>query len=300
MGYIYSIKSKINGKFYIGLTNNWKNRKRQHFCGLRNNKHDNSYLQNHYNKYGPDCFEFEIIEEYDNEFLPEREQYWIKYYNSFNREFGFNLTTGGEKPEFSEETRQKISQNKKNKQKLYVYDLNGNLINIFNSIIECASKLNLNRTGINQAIKNNSRCGNFLFSKSLSEKIDPYKKKIKYNYKNTYVYDKNGILLSKHCSITDAAKCYNISMSCCYLAYKNNFLVNKKYYFSPLLDFEIPKKIKTVKPCYVYQNSVLIKTFNSLKETANFYDINFDNLRGYIERKTIHKKLGLLFSTKKL
>jgi len=50
-------------------------------------------MQNSYNKYGEDSFEWEVIEYCDPEFLDEREIFWIEYYNTYND--GFNLTTGG-------------------------------------------------------------------------------------------------------------------------------------------------------------------------------------------------------------
>jgi len=53
------------------------------------------------NEHGVDNFTFEVIEEVDNDRLPEREQYWIKYYNTYVPN-GYNLTIGGEgTPSFS-------------------------------------------------------------------------------------------------------------------------------------------------------------------------------------------------------
>lgn len=59
--YIYSIKNIINNKRYIGQTVNIKKRKSYHFWSLNNNRHFNSKLQNDFNKYGFDNFEFKIL-----------------------------------------------------------------------------------------------------------------------------------------------------------------------------------------------------------------------------------------------
>lgn len=46
------------------------------------------------NKYGIEHFSIELIEECSEQNICEREQYWIKYYDSFNN--GYNATLGGD------------------------------------------------------------------------------------------------------------------------------------------------------------------------------------------------------------
>ena len=70
------------------------------------NKHKNTKMQNHYNKYGLDDFIFEILEECSLEDKLHREQYYI---NTLNPWFNINLVAGnttGRK--FSEETLYKL------------------------------------------------------------------------------------------------------------------------------------------------------------------------------------------------
>jgi hypothetical protein len=52
-------------------------------------------LQNAYNTYGTGNFTIEIIEECTEENLDEREIYWIDFYHSYDREYGYNKTKGG-------------------------------------------------------------------------------------------------------------------------------------------------------------------------------------------------------------
>jgi group I intron endonuclease len=73
---IYTIKSTVSSKVYIGLAGNLYKRFRAHVNLLRRNVHQNRHLQNHFNKYG-ECFYFEVIEICDAAILIEREQYWI-------------------------------------------------------------------------------------------------------------------------------------------------------------------------------------------------------------------------------
>jgi group I intron endonuclease len=62
---IYKIISKRDGKYYPGSSKKLLkvsgNRKSQHFTSLKRNQHHCSHLQNAYNKYGKDNFEFIII-----------------------------------------------------------------------------------------------------------------------------------------------------------------------------------------------------------------------------------------------
>lgn len=114
---IYSITNTINGKIYIGYTNNLYTRKSLHFSQLIKNKHANFYLQASYNKYGKENFKFEIIEECEEKFLCSLENYWCNLLNSHNRNFGYNIKPTGDKISMSVslETKLKMSKTKKGK-----------------------------------------------------------------------------------------------------------------------------------------------------------------------------------------
>lgn len=60
-GYIYKITCLSNNKFYIGSTNNFKNRKYTHFSKLRLNKHKSKDMQKDFNLYGKENFKMEIV-----------------------------------------------------------------------------------------------------------------------------------------------------------------------------------------------------------------------------------------------
>ena len=95
MGYIYKIINLINNKIYIGqTTRNIQIRLREHISKAYDNK-DKLYLHSAIRKYGEENFIIETIEQIDDSILDDREQYWIKYYNSNNKEIGYNLTNGG-------------------------------------------------------------------------------------------------------------------------------------------------------------------------------------------------------------
>ena len=59
---IYKIINKVNGKYYVGSSQNIRNRWYRHKSNLNKNKHWNKYLQNAYNKYSINNFEYIIVE----------------------------------------------------------------------------------------------------------------------------------------------------------------------------------------------------------------------------------------------
>mgnify|MGYP003645176778 CR=1 FL=1 len=73
MEYIYIIRNKINGKYYLGSTIQLRVRKLKHFNELRKNKHHCIHLQRAFNKYKEDNFEFIIIETCFNSKTREQE-----------------------------------------------------------------------------------------------------------------------------------------------------------------------------------------------------------------------------------
>ena len=90
---IYKITNKINGKCYIGQSNDIHRRWKQE---LAPNAKLNPHLARAFEKYGIDNFEFEIIEECRREQLNEREQFYIEIYHSIDPKLGYNKTEGGD------------------------------------------------------------------------------------------------------------------------------------------------------------------------------------------------------------
>lgn len=106
---IYKITNTTNGKIYIGKTKKPIDKRwRKHLCEAK--RHDRRHLYRAINKYGANSFNIETIEECSESDVSEREKYWIKYYNSTDRNVGYNLTEGGENGHRSEEYRRRISE----------------------------------------------------------------------------------------------------------------------------------------------------------------------------------------------
>lgn len=108
---IYCIENLVNHKKYIGQSNNIEYRWKQHKYELNRGGHDNDYLQKSWNKYGGDNFDFYIIELCDITMLDELEVYYIEFYETLNRDKGYNLTSGGSvNKQYSKEVCEKIRQ----------------------------------------------------------------------------------------------------------------------------------------------------------------------------------------------
>jgi group I intron endonuclease len=127
---IYCIENTINGKKYIGQAYNIERRLYEHKYHLKRGTDHSGFLQRAVNKYGIGNFNFYVLETCETDQMNEREIYWISYYQTNNKDCGYNLSRGGEKsllgykfpPEFgrkismvkkgtklSEETKRKIS-----------------------------------------------------------------------------------------------------------------------------------------------------------------------------------------------
>lgn len=148
MGIIYKAENKVNGKVYIGKTiKSLEERKEKHY---RNYREERPFkLYNAIKKYGWDNFEWSVIEDLkDNDFIDEREKYWISKYNSYKT--GYNMTLGGDGAfgfKQSKEHKEKISKALIGNKNGYgrakkVICLNNNMI--FNSTKDAAEYFNTN------------------------------------------------------------------------------------------------------------------------------------------------------------
>lgn len=104
---VYQHKNKINGKVYIGITGRIpEERWGYNGCNYKSSPHFYAAIQ----KYGWDNFEHNILfENLTKEQACIKEQELIKYFNSTDREFGYNATSGGEVFTLSEDTKKKMS-----------------------------------------------------------------------------------------------------------------------------------------------------------------------------------------------
>lgn len=102
---IYLITNLINGKMYVGLSVDIPKRWNKH---TKTSKNKSRAIKNALNKYGVDNFNFKMIHQCSKKRLGELEKFYIKKLNTMSPN-GYNLTSGGEHPEWSQESRDKLS-----------------------------------------------------------------------------------------------------------------------------------------------------------------------------------------------
>lgn len=238
-GWIYCITNKVNGKRYIGQTDNFKRRKHEHFglggkwCPV---------LHNAMVKYGIDNFEMHAIVTFTAinrkvclDILNQLEIFYIRKFHSLSHENGYNVTEGGKgmlgyKP--NENIRRKLSEKKKtrealeiilknkpdNRRAVLMYDLEGRFLRGHKSIIDavryCGKDEHSGLTGINNALGNSNYhfCGylwRYEESKYFPLFIDPYKD---IRSKPVFHYTITGQLIEKYSSAREAAKATGISI----------------------------------------------------------------------------------------
>lgn len=94
---IYKIRNVINDKFYVGSTVDSRKRFWAHRKALRLGNHDCVHLQRAWNKYGEDCFKFEIVEQINSkEELYPAEQKWLDEH--YGKDHCYNVAAHADSP----------------------------------------------------------------------------------------------------------------------------------------------------------------------------------------------------------
>lgn len=123
--YVYKIENKINKKIYVGQTNNLDRRMQEH----KHDERNNHPIHNAIKKYGWQNFEVSVL--YYGVNYNEKEKEYIKLYKSNRKEYGYNITAGGQDSSGENNPQSKLSQSD-----VYqiISDLKGN------NSIECIAK----------------------------------------------------------------------------------------------------------------------------------------------------------------
>lgn len=113
---VYKITNKINGKIYIGQTEK---------VDITNYYGSGVVIMKALKKYGKKNFERIILEVCQTkDQLNKAEIYWIEYYNSTDRNLGYNISTGGDGGNLGDLVNERLS--KKAKNQVVVKDNCGN------------------------------------------------------------------------------------------------------------------------------------------------------------------------------
>ncbi len=216
----------IEGHLYIGSSMDFCNRIRHHRHELMNNYHANNFLQNSYNKYNKAEFgilqEFDLISGYPELFKIESN--WIKLLNA-----DLNLAD----PEFVG--------TRFNVKAVYQYDLKGNFIKEWSSVLEASTSLNVTKHAIYACCSNGvaKSAHNYIWSYEKLNNIQ-YSNNTGCNLSKTSILIFENDLLLKQCdSISDGArflkdyisfeKDWKLLRPAVFTALKNNWKIRGKF-----------------------------------------------------------------------
>ena len=252
---IYKITNIINQKCYIGKSIDIERRWQEHKTNYlrKNTKEYNCVIYRAFRKYGIENFTFEVIEECSLNCLSEKEQYWIHIYDS--KKHGYNMTDGGEGKitidrekvkelwdngmsvgeikdilmcgkssitrivknfdNYSKEESKKRG-DKKHTCCVEQYDVDGNFVAQYNSIIEASNLLNIPMNNIYHCLSGKYHtAGGFQWKrKSDKKEIVAFKKNSGHPPSIAVKqYDLNGNFIKEYVSIKQASRELGISDS---------------------------------------------------------------------------------------
>lgn len=225
---IYKIRNKINGKIYIGKSVNLQSRKNSHFYLLRKQKHGNIHLQRSFNKYGAENFEFSIIEIVNEEFLNEKEIYYIK---ELKPEYNI-MKEADNKLRMAQSSKDKLSKFQIRYQKAKaVYSKNlitGNVIK-HSCLMSTSKELNIFLRNIQSVLKGKrNSCNNYTFSYDLKFPTNKQSDKLK---KEIYLYNIDNQFIRKYPSQKQCSEDLNISYGFLHRLINSSKSYKNIYYF---------------------------------------------------------------------
>lgn len=134
MKVIYLRKNLINNKCYIGQTKNYTNR---NYNWKHEKNYGNSILSADRDFYGFDNFESVVLKECEDDEADELENHYINEYNTLFPN-GYNIKKGG-LCGWNHTNNSRLKMSTSHMKQVYQYTLDGELVHIWESTLECAS-----------------------------------------------------------------------------------------------------------------------------------------------------------------
>lgn len=237
-----------NGKVYIGQT------KKSLECRWKNGKgytcHQHGFFWKAIQKYGWDNFTHEVLaDDLTQQNADYYEKYFIALYRSTDKRYGYNCTSGGSsgyrytdtaKGNISEGLKEHYRKNgkpkstsyarevlrRKQSRKIAQYDLNGNLLHIYDSAMSAEETTGISHKRINACVctvRNIAACGYmWTYGENAPSKIKPYKRN-----REIWLLDKNGNFIEKYESAQEAAEKIGCSKNTVFGCLNNRFSYSK-------------------------------------------------------------------------
>lgn len=285
--YVYAHTNKINGKKYIGITGQQRywDRWRSDGSGYKTQVFGRAV-----EKYGWENFEHEILDKVTSELdACKLEQFYIRKYKTTQKDFGYNISFGGEATLSGLYNLSSISI------PVYQYNLNGDFIAEFPSMMEAERQTGIDNSAICSCCKGvHKYTKEFIWSYEKHDKIngiDPkayrYENSIKKQKKRVYKYNLQGEFIESYRSLSDASSKTNIDFrnisACCLGQRKRTGEYMWSYIYSNTIEPYSQKiKISSRRKKAVYQYDLcgkLIKIYTSASNVLDEFNISIKRLR---------------------
>lgn len=280
---VYLTINKINHKIYIGVHRTEDPDIFDGYLGNGLSIKDQSKLKHpkepfHYavKKYGISNFERSIIKTFDT--LEEALELEKEIVNEdfVKRKDTYNVTLGGGMPPI----KQTIT---------YQFDLSGNLLNKFDSILHASKVMNTDDSAISYAIKHKTKSSNYLWATTESINIDEYFTKSQ-NVK-VYLYSKEGEFVYEFNSLSECSKFLGYTLAPVQRAFYQKWKIGDYYISDVKLDYYKPEKIQITGDYHQYNlDGTYIQTFTSRKELQDYFKCNMDGINQSIKMGKPYKE----------
>jgi len=276
---VYLITNKINNKKYVGLTTRslgerWK----EHIRKSRCEKLSINSLHYDIKKYNKDNFEIKkLIECSNTEELCKYERKFIFELDTIKE--GYNRNTGGKYYNVSDKMREEMSENAKNKKKVYVLNKSDKSIKIYESVNKACRLLLLNKKCVFRVLsgKRKSHKG-YIFS---------YSEEFNIKEKEIYKFDLYGNLINIYKNINVCSIESKIDKIYIYRVLSGKRKSHKGYIFKYSNDIKYTKS-RIYQKC-ILENKIL-NIFDNIKEASMKTNINYSSISKIIngKRKSIN------------
>ena len=188
--YVHIVPKELSGydhdKYYVGVTS--RDVKERWHGG---SNYNGQVFYNAIKKYGWGNIEHEIVaENLTKDEAYEFEKTMIKALNSANKNYGYNVSEGGE------------GGNKKEVKPVKQYDKNGVFIEIYQSAAEAARSIGCDRTNITHACKTHGLAHGYMWRYENDEEPQPYRRKTQ---KTVIQTELDGTFVNKYWSLKEAS-----------------------------------------------------------------------------------------------
>lgn len=155
---IYKLTNTVNNKIYIGLTTQGTENRFKLHCWKAGQGSDYP-LHVAIREFGKESFRREILESVENPTIArERERYFVKIFNSQDKNVGYNTTAGGEYFEVTDEMRKAMSKAQKGRRhtesfkSVLQYTKDGEFIREYASMTDAEAITGVSRTSIGRTL----------------------------------------------------------------------------------------------------------------------------------------------------